>query len=354
MAGHAELVLGDMFEGPSDLMVLPCSTAGTITDFVKQRLKMFNLPYPKAHMNLGSVDIVSPKESQQLAAYIAYAVSVKGFHSTLDAIRNISEKLGEFAQANPSVRQISAPLLGTGAGGLESSDVVQQLVRGFTATAPDTAVLKIFVLDKNVYAQLRDNEKLSRAELSRQEPNRVQDSASDDNDVPRIRVFVSYTRSDNKHAQWVKELAAFLRNNGIDARIDIWHLSPGMDLAQWMCNEVDIADRVLVICNEEYARRADGRHGGVGWETRLLQGYLLQNGASNPRKFIPIIRTPNHHEALPSFLKTAYFIHWPESSVDNADRQRLLLETLYDVQEQAPALGRPPSFVLQAMRRREK
>jgi hypothetical protein len=34
MAGFVKLRLGDLFAGPADLIVLPCSTGGTITRFV--------------------------------------------------------------------------------------------------------------------------------------------------------------------------------------------------------------------------------------------------------------------------------------------------------------------------------
>jgi hypothetical protein len=45
-----------------------------------------------------------------------------------------------------------------------------------------------------------------------------------------------------------------------------------MDLQQWMSNELSMADKVLVVCDEVYKRKADGRLGGVGWETMIIQG----------------------------------------------------------------------------------
>ena len=58
-----QLKLGDMFDGPCDLIVLPCSTSGTITSFVRQRLINYNIPYPKPGMRLGDVAILPEFET---------------------------------------------------------------------------------------------------------------------------------------------------------------------------------------------------------------------------------------------------------------------------------------------------
>lgn len=48
-----------------------------------------------------------------------------------------------------------------------------------------------------------------------------------------------------------------------------------MDLPQWMTNELALADKVIVVCDETYTLKADGRLGGVGWETMIIQGNVL-------------------------------------------------------------------------------
>jgi hypothetical protein len=39
-----------------------------------------------------------------------------------------------------------------------------------------------------------------------------------------IRVFISYAWEHDKYRDWVAQLAAQLRTDGIDARLDRWHL----------------------------------------------------------------------------------------------------------------------------------
>lgn len=160
-----------------------------------------------------------------------------------------------------------------------------------------------------------------------------------------IRAFISYTQSDEVHARWVKDIATVLRENGIDARLDVWHLRPGMDVAQWMANELDLADRVVLVCDEKYTQKADRRHGGVGWEIRLVQGELLQSQADNPDKFIPLFRTESA-ESAPAFLKSVLGIHCPPSGNDDRSRVQDLIKAINRAEEQAPPLGAKPSFAV--------
>src|SRR6185369_11357389 len=79
------------------------------------------------------------------------------------------------------------------------------------------------------------------------EPSRSVAQLSPNGPSKPLRVFVSYSHSTPEHADWVKDLGTFLRSNGIDARMDIWHLRRGMDLAQFMTNELALADKVILV-----------------------------------------------------------------------------------------------------------
>lgn len=367
MGGIVQLRLGDIFDGPSDLLVVPCSTVPTVAGFVAERLRTFRLPSPTRPYHLGEVEIVPLTGAENVAAYIAFAASVQGGGGSSDtAINAIGRTIGAFSAAQPGVRNIAAPLVGAGAGGLSPRLVCDALRSGFLETAPDAAVLNLFILRRELYDDLVQSRLLRAAPApspaeppppfgiaptpgmhdlgpgGRTPPGGATAAA------PRapIRVFISYTRTSPEHAQWVKNLAKFLRANGIDARLDAWHLRLGMDVAQWMCNELDQAERVILICNEEYARRADGRHGGVGWEIRLVHGDLLLGQATNPEKYIAVVRTSVAEDGLPGFLKSSYYLHWPPAGSDDGSLQETLLRAIYQKAEEAPPIGQPPAFVL--------
>jgi len=326
-----QLKLGDMFDGPSDLIVLPCSTSGTTRTFVQQRLSHHRIPHPGPGMKLGELSVLPFEGAENIAQYVGYAVSVEGFSSSEHAINRIGEQLGLVTFEVPTIRLISAPLLGAGAGGLASETVVGALSRGFKGRAHRDARLEIHVLHKEVF------DWLSRPDA----PWRV--PAADDLRAGRtLRVFISYSRSSPEHELWVEQLGTYLRHNGVDARLDIWHLRRGMDLPQFMTNELALADRVILISDEKYAEKADGRVGGVGWETMIVQGDLAQLPPEST-KYLVIVRGQHVEHSLPKYLKTKFVIHWPGQTVDERNKQTLLCE-LYDV-VRIPPLGQKPVFL---------
>jgi SEFIR domain len=322
MIASIELRLGDLFDGPSDLIVLPCSTTGTITRFVANRLIEYSIPAPRPAMKLGQLGIVAFRGAENIAQYVGFAASVAGTRSTARAIQSIGEAIGNFTRQASSVRFISAPLLGTGAGGLPSNQSFSSLIQGFRSTAANDAKLVIHVLDSDVFSKLHSTNKNS--------------DSSPDTGSRSLRVFISYSGTSPKHKQWVATLATYLRTNGIDARLDQWHLRKGMDLPQWMTNELHLSERVIIISDSRYTDRADKRHGGVGWETMLIQGDISQL-PPDTQKYIVIVRENEFSKGLPIYLRTRFCLHWADDSDENEMRTDLLRE-LYNV-ELAPPLG---------------
>jgi len=326
-----ELRLGDLFDGPSDLIVLPCSTAGTITSFVREKLVHYRIPYPPPRMRLGDVQVLPFEGGENIAQFVAFAASVEGHGSSEEAIRRIGSQLGEHTARVDSIRRVAAPLLGVGAGGLRIELAVSSLREGFRSSSHKNAALVISVLHREVFERVQDNlfPEKSRSRESQDTPEAEKPS----------RVFVSYSHTSPEHEEWVVALASFLRQNGIDARLDVWHLRRGMDLAQFMTNELTLADRVVLVSDEKYAEKADGRVGGVGWETMIVQGDIARLPPDST-KYVVIVRSGTVDGGLPRYLKTKFVVHWPDAAVDGKNRQ-LLLRELFDFVP-IPPLGQRP------------
>jgi hypothetical protein len=235
---------------------------------------------------------------------------------------------------------------------------------GFLAEAVSGSLLNIYVLDADVYravlptvegdggAQLTARRNQRPAEVHKR-PGRSGGRSNErrsENEAP-LRVLISYTSNSPEQRGWVKDLYRFLRENGVDARLDTYSLRLGGDVVQWMCNELQLADRVLLVCDERYARRADGRHGGVGWETMLVQGDLFsamyghdEAGSDEQpdagEKYIPIVRTPVLEDGRPKYLATKRVLHWPVGGPEGP-RRRDLLRELYEVTKEPPLGPRP-------------
>ena len=172
MDGRIEVVQGDMFDGPSDLVVIPCSTVPTVTSFVSQRLEAFNLPKPTDPMGLGEVRYQELHGLSHIAQMAAYAASVHRYESGLAALEAIGESLGSFAVTNEWARQIASKMLGSGAGGLDPVAATLALSRGYLGKAPERSLLRVFVIDVGAYDRIRAKV-VSELEAGRETPVRL-------------------------------------------------------------------------------------------------------------------------------------------------------------------------------------
>jgi hypothetical protein len=106
--------------------------------------------------------------------------------------------------------------------------------------------------------------------------------------MPAPKVFISYSHDSQEHKDWVLRLASDLRTSGIDAVLDRWDLSPGQDMAAFMAHGISSADRVLLICTDNYVSKAEAGTGGVGYERLIVTAGVV--ASIDTIKFIPIIR----------------------------------------------------------------
>lgn len=119
-----------------------------------------------------------------------------------------------------------------------------------------------------------------------------------ENNVPKV--FISYSWESKEHSDWVNSLADKLLADGIEAIIDSYDVSPGDRLTKFMESSIKDSDYVIIICTEEYKRKANNRQKGVGYESHIISAELYNN--HNDRKFIPIIRQGDFNTALPTYL----------------------------------------------------
>ncbi len=159
------------------------------------------------------------------------------------------------------------------------------------------------------------------------------------------RVFVSYSHDSPEHKQWVLELGTKLRHEGIDVILDQWALRPGADRTLFMERGVKESDRVVVICTDNYVRKANDREGGVGYEHMIVTAQLARDLGTD--KFIPIIRQASEEEKTPTFLETRVYIDFTDERQFDKKFDELLRE-LHDAPTvEEPPLGEKPSFAKQ-------
>jgi len=155
------------------------------------------------------------------------------------------------------------------------------------------------------------------------------------------KVFISYSWDTPEHSQWVAWLGSHLRSQGIDVVLDQWYLHGGMDVANFMASSLRDADRVLVICTENYAHRANTLVGGVGFESMIVSGELMSSVGSS--KFIPILKQESRPPVLPTVLNGRYFYNLSDGEQFQRELSALIRE-LHGVRTPIPPLGARPQF----------
>jgi hypothetical protein len=158
------------------------------------------------------------------------------------------------------------------------------------------------------------------------------------------RVFLSYAWESDEFRLWVKRLATRLRDDGVEARLDDWHLPANGNIPEFMNREVREADWVLVLCSPGYQERVrateDGqRVSGVGWETRLLTSAIL---VSNQNKTLAVLVKGEWAKAAPdSLLGQVYFDLSRPATFEQ--QYRALLQAITGSRDKAPPVGPPPT-----------
>ena len=153
-------------------------------------------------------------------------------------------------------------------------------------------------------------------------------------------VFISYSHDSPEHKAWALKLATDLRNTGIDATIDQWDLVPGQDVAAFMQRGMTTTDRVLLICSETYVAKADGGHGGVGYERLVVTAEVVE--AIETKKFIPLVRNNPGKTKTPKFLGPRLYIDFSSDDAYLANLEVLCREILGEPANKKPPLGINP------------
>ena len=330
-----DFIQGSIFDLKSDVIVVPCNNYGEVTGFVSRQLLAHELPSFGEPISPGRVKFIENIENFPYALSVGYAASVEepAHKSEYGIIFQIAQEIKEYCMLH-SFQIVNIPLLGTGAGGLEPRKSYEAMRTVFQDISAVT--LRVCVLSKKNYYQLHDYYTKSTGR-----PVSVE--------LKNPRVFLSYTGVNPDNRKWVSNFATKLRRSGVNTRLDIWHLKPGQDLAQWMTNEVIMADKVLLICDKYYAEKSNTKTGGVGWETMIIQGDMLSNEHSS--KYIVILRD-SIDESIPIYMKSRYSMNWTDEKQED-EKFRELLFCLFDC-EIEPELGEIPEFIKEKLIRQRR
>ncbi|MGQ3300108.1 SEFIR domain-containing protein [Reyranella sp.] len=165
--------------------------------------------------------------------------------------------------------------------------------------------------------------------------------------VSAPKLFISYSWSTPDHEAWVLNLATELRESNVDAILDKWDLREGHDANVFM--EKMVTDphikKVLLICDKVYARKTDGRSGGVGTEAQIISGEIYKQQEQD--KFVAVVAERDEHGAayLPAYYKSRIYIDLSDPNTYSENFEKLLRWVFDKPLYQKPELGKAPGFL---------
>ncbi len=139
--------------------------------------------------------------------------------------------------------------------------------------------------------------------------------------------FVSYSWDNPGHQQWAVDLTNKLRENGVDASIDVFETQKGTtNLYTMMVDNIRTKDYIIVLITNDYSKKANEVIGGVGFETEMLLP-LIQ---TNKDKIIPIIRENSNVKETPFYLQGINYIDFSDD-FKYTEKFKELLHRIYKV-----------------------
>src|SRR5271165_3274482 len=162
------------------------------------------------------------------------------------------------------------------------------------------------------------------------------------------RVLISYTHDSPEHEARVLALSDRLRSDGIDAVLDQYEIFPKRGWIQWMNQQLEQVQFVLIVCTETYRRRAAGEERpGVGLgavhESRRIKQALYDDGGVNER-FIPVLMSAQDRPSiLPELRDYTHFLISGDAGY----------EALYGLLTNQPKVTKPVLGKLRALQPRE-
>jgi hypothetical protein len=161
------------------------------------------------------------------------------------------------------------------------------------------------------------------------------------------KVFISYSWKPATNKQKALSLAERLTGDGIHVIIDEWDLQEGQDKYKFMEQMVNNPEiiRVLIICNKDYAEKANHKKGGVGVESLIISDEVYQK--AEQKKFVPIIfeRDGTSGAYVPTFVSSRIYIDLSADDIFEGEYEKLIRNIFEKPASKRPPIGAMPSYI---------
>jgi hypothetical protein len=161
------------------------------------------------------------------------------------------------------------------------------------------------------------------------------------------KAFISYAWSSDQHVDWVVRLATRLMEDGVEVSFDKWDLKVGHDANAFMESMVTdkSVTKVLLICDETYAAKADGREGGVGKEAQILTREIYEKVDQDKYAALIVERDEDGKPFTPAYYGGRQYIDFSNPEDAETSYEELQRWIWNKPKYVKPRLGRPPAFI---------
>ncbi len=163
------------------------------------------------------------------------------------------------------------------------------------------------------------------------------------------KAFISYSWSSPGHRDLIRQYGERLIGDGVEVVLDQWDLSEGQDkyvFMEHMVNDPSVT-HVLIFSDRVYSEKANERKDGVGTESQIISKEIYDRVGQ--KKFLPIVceKQEDREPCLPVFLQARIWIDFSTPEAVNENWERLLRALHGKPIHEKPALGKPPSHLLE-------
>jgi hypothetical protein len=162
------------------------------------------------------------------------------------------------------------------------------------------------------------------------------------------KVFISYSWTSQEYKEQVLDIAdRLIKEVGIEVIIDEYDLKGGQDVVAFMekLRTDKSISHVLVLCDQAYVSKADGRSKGVGIEAQIISPDVYKEVGQT--RVLPVVmeRTSEGDACLPTFLQSRLYFDFSSTESMHREWERLGRHLWGKPMRTKPPKGAEPQYL---------
>lgn len=169
-----------------------------------------------------------------------------------------------------------------------------------------------------------------------------------ESDKKAPKVFISYSWTSQEYKEQVLDIAdRLIKEDGVEVIIDEYDLKGGQDVVAFMekLRTDKSISHVLVMCDQAYVSKADGRSKGVGIEAQIISPDVYKEVGQT--RVLPVVmeRTLDGDACLPTFLQSRLYFDFSSSESMHREWERLGRHLWGKPMRTKPSKGAEPKYL---------